>query len=956
MKEVQRLQEMSHSPKLDTLRRLAIFDSALDFAMIVTDPEGVITDWNVGAERILGWTATQARGQDASFVFTAEDVAIDRPRFEMQTALISGRAADNRWHLRKDGSTFWASGEMMPLLGTDDRHLGFVKILRDRTADHLSELSRRERARHRRALLDLTDQFASIGQDSSRLADDACHMLGAILSVQLCGYGAVDPVAETITVERDWTSGSAKTLAGTLNFRDYGSYIEDLKRGETVIVRDARTDPRTTQHASALEARSARAFVNMPVFERGQFVALLYVSTDQPRDWNENELYFIREVATRTHTATARWSAEEALRLSEKRHKALVQASSEVRFQMSADWTHLHELVGGSFIPATHEPTSDWLEDYIPPVAQPAIRAEFERAIQTNTPYNIEHEVYRVDGSIGWANVRAVPMLDEAGQVHEWYGAATDVTDRRRAELALQALNATLEQQIEARTAERNRIWQVSRDMLLVTDLEGVWLAINPAWSACLGWDEDEMLGTTSEWLEHPDDRDKSRREVAKLITGEPTLAFENRFLTRKSEYRDLAWTAVCSGDKIYAVARDVTQERAQEAALATAEEALRQSQKMEAVGQLTGGLAHDFNNLLAGISGSLELLNIRIGQGRLNDLDRYVSAAQGATRRAAALTHRLLAFSRRQTLAPKTTNVTELIGGLLDLIRRTAGPEIVITTVNHNVASWLVRVDPPQLENALLNLCINARDAMPEGGAIHIETTNLKVERKQAAQLDMHEGEYLLLTVADTGSGMTPEVMARACEPFFTTKPLGQGTGLGLSMIYGFARQSDGQLRITSLPGKGTTVSLYLPRHRGDDHHEAGSSPRLDTKIQAIAGETVLIVDDEPTVRLLITEVLEDLGYTAVEAADGAAGLRVLQSDTRIDLLITDVGLPGGMNGRQVADAGRIHRPGLKVLFITGYGGSSALSNDDMPEGMQVLTKPFSFAILASRIREMIG
>ncbi|WP_409567005.1 ATP-binding protein [Methylobacterium sp. J-048] len=381
-------------------------------------------------------------------------------------------------------------------------------------------------------------------------------------------------------------------------------------------------------------------------------------------------------------------------------------------------------------------------------------------------------------------------------------------------------------------------------------------------------------------------------------------------------------------------------------------EEALRQSQKMEAVGQLTGGLAHDFNNLLAGTSGSLELMQTRMGQGRLTELDRYINAAQGAARRAAALTHRLLAFSRRQTLDPKPTDVNRLVGGMEDLVRRTVGPSVAIEVVG-TAGLWPALVDPPQLENALLNLCINARDAMPDGGRITIETANKWMDERAAAERDLAPGQYLSLCVTDTGSGMRREVIEKAFEPFFTTKPTGQGTGLGLSMIHGFVRQSGGQVRIYSEIDQGTTVCLYLPRHQGDAEVDAAATAAVEYP-RAERGETVLIVDDEPTVRMLVTEILEDMGYGAIEASDSASGLKVLMSDVRIDLLVTDVGLPGGMNGRQMADAARASRPDLKVLFITGYAENAAVGHGHLAPGMRVLTKPFPMDALAARIKEM--
>src|SRR6201996_2040391 len=388
-------------------------------------------------------------------------------------------------------------------------------------------------------------------------------------------------------------------------------------------------------------------------------------------------------------------------------------------------------------------------------------------------------------------------------------------------------------------------------------------------------------------------------------------------------------------------------------AELMRAEEALRQSQKMEAVGQLTGGLAHDFNNLLAGIAGSLELMQPRMQQGRFNDVERYMPAAQGAAKRAAALTHRLLAFSRRQTLDPKPTNVNRLVAGMQEMIQRTVGPGIAVEAGGAG-SLWPVLVDPSQLENSLLNLCLNSRDAMPNGGRITIETANRWLDERTAKEHDIPEGQYLSLCVTDTGTGMLPEVIARVFEPFYTTKPIGEGTGLGLSMIYGFAKQSGGQVRIYSEVGKGTTVCIYLPRYYGEIEDE-GPSTMSQVLPRSDQGETVLVVDDEPTVRMLITDILEELGFTAIEASDSAAGLKVLQSDVRIDLLVTDVGLPGGMNGRQMADAAREGRPDLKVLFITGYAENAAVGNGQLAPGMAVITKPFSMETMAARIRSMI-
>ena len=680
-------------------------------------------------------------------------------------------------------------------------------------------------------------------------------------------------------------------------------------------------------------------------------------------------------------------------------------------------------------------------------------------------------------------NFCAAPIRGEDGGIAGLLNQGVEITEqvlaeRRRdaAERELRALNASLAEQVETRTQERDRLWRNTQDIQIVIDRRGVFQAVNPAFSAILGWPPEEVVGRTVADFLVADDAVVTGAEFGHARRDTPPV-FENRCRHRDGGWRWISWVATSEAGLVYASGRHVTAEKEQakalllydnivrsdkapicafdtdyrliafnpahndeffrvngfdtrigdvfpdlfvpeqrpvmralmgralageiftvqeefgnpelgkpcwelsytplrdeagtiigafhhardisarlraEAELQHAQDALRQSQKMEAVGQLTGGLAHDFNNLLAGISGSLELMQTRIGQGRLKDVDRYLGAAQGAAKRAAALTHRLLAFSRRQTLSPKPTDVGALVGGMEELVRRTVGPAVAIEVLG-SPGAWPALVDPPQLENALLNLCINARDALPDGGRITIETANTWLDERAAGELELPPGPYLCLRVADTGTGMSPEVVARAFEPFFTTKPIGEGTGLGLSMIYGFAKQSGGQVRLESEVGRGTTACLYLPRHVGEAAAETAPTGPPDTAL-ARNGETVLVVDDEPTVRMLVTEVLEECGYTVVEAADSASGLKLLRSDRRIDLLVTDVGLPGGMNGRQMADAGRLSRPDLKVLFITGYAEVAVMGNGRLGPGMEVLTKPFAVEALGARIRAIIA
>jgi signal transduction histidine kinase len=438
----------------------------------------------------------------------------------------------------------------------------------------------------------------------------------------------------------------------------------------------------------------------------------------------------------------------------------------------------------------------------------------------------------------------------------------------------------------------------------------------------------------------------KGLRGLEQLGQGLTMVDYETVSLTKSGERRLITWTTMPEGDTLYAFGRDVTEQR-------RVEEALRQSQKMEAVGQLTGGIAHDFNNLLQGITGSLNLLERRLAQGRLSDLNRFITGAMGAANRAAALTHRLLAFSRRQPLDPKPVSANPLITSMEDLLRRTMGEQIELDLVLAPDL-WPTLCDPHQLENAVLNLAINGRDAMPDGGRLTIATANCDLDATSSHwSRDMQPGAYVCISVTDTGIGMSEETIAKAFEPFFTTKPIGQGTGLGLSMIYGFVRQSEGYTKISSQPGQGTSLKLFLPRYGGDLVEEPRGAAGLVALPEA-NGQTVLIIEDDPVVRGLIVEVVADLGFAAVEATDGPAGLEMLRSRQRIDLLITDVGLPG-LNGRQVADAARLLRPGLRVIFMTGYAENAASAQGFLEPGMALITKPFAMDELAAKISATI-
>ncbi|GJE16330.1 Sensor histidine kinase RcsC [Methylobacterium marchantiae] len=552
------------------------------------------------------------------------------------------------------------------------------------------------------------------------------------------------------------------------------------------------------------------------------------------------------------------------------------------------------------------------------------------------------------------------PITEADGTVTGIFAEGHDVTDRALAEDALRRLNETLEQQVQARTQEvqertqeRDRAWRLSQDLLMVAETDSRIAAINTAWTTLLGWTAEDLAGVSFADLAHPDDRDATCSTFSAIVLEPLTDPFECRLRHIDGTYRWFAWTGAFEDGRVYASGRNTTAEREQAAALELAEDALRQAQKMEAVGQLTGGIAHDFNNLLTGIVGSLDLMQTRLSQGRMDNIERYAKAAMSSANRAAALTHRLLAFARRQPLDPKSVDANLLIASLEDLLRRTIG-ETIALDIAMGEGLWPTLCDPHQLENAILNLAINARDAMPDGGRLRIETVNTELDRAYARlHPGVEPGQYICISVSDTGTGMPADVIARAFDPFFTTKPLGQGTGLGLSMIYGFARQSDGHAKIDSQVGHGTAVKLYLPRSV-DGEAEAGAVEAGAEVSRLGDGETVLVVEDEAVVRDLIVDVLVDLGYRAISAPDGLSGLKILLTQERVDLLVTDVGLPG-LNGRQLADQARESRPSLKVLFITGYAENAIFGNGQLDPGMQMITKPFPVETLAGRIRDMM-
>ncbi|RON69179.1 PAS domain-containing sensor histidine kinase [Pseudomonas fluorescens] len=688
-----------------------------------------------------------------------------------------------------------------------------------------------------------------------------------------------------------------------------------------------------------------------------------------------------------------------ALELQQRSDESLrVQRETEERLQLALaatdavgtwDWdigedrfiadAHFAQLHGIDPAQAGQLPISDYLQG-VHPEDRALIARSIKHCITHGTEYAEEYRLLQANGELRWVFARGRCYKDHHGRPVRFLGAALDLTERKSTEQALRQSQTELQLIINAMPI-----------LISYVDCEERFRLNNAAYLDWYGLTPQELYGRTIREVIGEEAYFLRAPYIAEALAGRPcsfSLYTPHRDGSSRHALMNYLprYGADGSVNGFYIFVIDESERKKTEEALRNlnetleervtarteqlaqanqrlqnemfererAEDALRHAQKMEAVGQLTGGIAHDFNNMLTGIIGSLDLMQRYIANGRADEIGRFTEAAVASANRAAALTHRLLAFSRRQSLDRKQLNVNELIHSLEDLIRRTKGDPIELTLRLADDV-WPVNTDVSQLENALLNLVINARDAMPEGGELLIETANVYLDGSDITTLEpVKAGDYLMLAVSDNGTGMTPSVRAKAFDPFFTTKPIGQGTGLGLSMIYGFAQQSGGHVSLDSLPGQGTCVRLYLPRMAGLET-QTPSVESLPPTAAATTGETVVVVEDDPAVRMLVLDLLKSLGYQAHEAEDAKTALPLLESDLRVDLLVTDVGLPG-MNGRQLAEIARQQRPGLKVLFMTGYAQKAAERQGFLEDGMDMVAKPFSMELLASKIRMMIN
>ncbi|UDF05320.1 PAS domain S-box protein [Asticcacaulis sp. AND118] len=815
----------------------AIVDNS-DDAVVSKDLNSIITSWNRGAERIFGFTAQEAVGQPVTLIIPTEL----RPQEDVIIAKVRrGERVDHfvTERMHKSGRIVNVSISVSPIRDSQGVIIGASKIARDVTNETRA-------IKHRNALSKLTDEIRDL-EDPDEIAHTAARLLGETLGVSRAGYGIIDTIDETITIERDWNAPGIKSLAGVLHFRDYGSYIEDLRKGDTVVFADAEIDPRTRENAAALKAISAQSVVNMPVTERGQFVALLYLNHAEARPWPEDEIGFIKEVAERTRTAT-----ERARVTTELRHRE----------------AELREL-------------NEQLERRI-------AQALAEKKLLADILQSTDAFVQVVDLNFNWLAINAA----SAAEFTRIFGVRPQVGDNM-----LEALRHLPQEQN----------------------------AVRELWSRAL--------------------KGEAFTQVADF--GRPDLDrryYEMKFNPLRDETGELIGA--------YQFVFDVTERVHDQHRLQEAEEQLRQAQKMEAVGQLTGGVAHDFNNMLAVVSGSLELLDRRTGEDNPR-AKQLISAAIEASRRAATLTQRLLAFSRQQPLRPEVLDLIKVVSGMSELFRHSLGGDIQLETVFAG-GLWRVHADQNQLENVLLNLAVNARDAMPEGGRLTIETQNVDLDRRYAArELGVAPGQYVMIAVSDTGAGMPPDIMAKAFDPFFTTKEVGKGTGLGLSQVYGFIKQSGGHIRLYSEPRQGTTVKIYLPRFTGAVE-EPLSEQMSDDLPKADQAQVILVVDDEDLVRQFSVGALTDLGYRVLEAGSAQAALTILIERPDIDLMLTDIVMPE-MNGRKLADMAKERRPDLPVIYTTGYTRNAVIHNGVLDADVELIGKPFTLEELASRVREVL-
>ena len=828
-------------------------------------------------------------------------------------------------------------------------------------------------ARRQAFRVELESRLRGLG-DPGALAASATRMLGPWLKAARVFYLEVDADGAHGAVTQNWNEPRVPDLMGR-RFRlgDLGPALaQDLLGGRVVAVEDLASDPRTRgEGARSFAALGAAAMIAVPVVQGGRTAAVLVVQHDAPRHWSPEEVDVACEVAGRTRHAAERSRTARALRASEARFRALVDASAQIVWTTDSAGRAVED--SPSWREFTGQAVEDWLGkrwlDAIHPEDAPRVARGWADAVASRAPYSAEYRLrHAASGEWRMTSARAVPLRNADGTVREWVGMNADITELHRAWEELRRLNAALEQRAEERTLERDRLWRTSQDAFLVISPDGVCLSVSPAYERLLGWTEQESLRKPFTNCTHRDDAERTAAEFRSVAAGKPSRGFEIRMRHKDGGWRWIAWTAALDGGRIYAVARDVTDEKARAEEVAAinrklvaqieererVEEKLRRMQRLEAVGQLTSGVAHDFNNLLTVVLGNATFVKKGIAAAGLDGklLDR-LDHVRTAAERGATLTAQLLAFSRRQRLEARPVDLNAAVENMRTLLQTSVGSRVrVRTALDPELRRALV--DPTQIELVLLNLAINARDAMEGGGSLTVETANARLGEPHRPE-EPPAGEYVMVAVADTGSGMPPEIAAKAFEPFFTTKPVGKGSGLGLAQVYGFAKQSGGGVSIESAPGRGTTVKVYLPGApaAAGGEESAPGQHRDEAGRGAARPASILLVDDDHAVREVTASTLRELGHTVIEASGGPAALAILnRPGQRVDLLVADFAMPG-MNGVEVARGAQTARPGLPVLFITGYADLSALAGTGEE---RIVQKPFRDGELERKVARCLA
>ncbi|USI71435.1 PAS domain S-box protein [Sphingomonas morindae] len=836
----------------------------------------------------------------------------------------------------------WMDLSYSPLLDESGRAAGVLALVVDSTQRVLTADRIREREQRQAFLLELSDRLRERGLNGREMLATATAAVAQRLDVACVGYAELEPeLGQARILHAHVARGPLASLPGDRVALD--DLLDPTRRaaldlGRIVRIEDAAADTAAMACRLPLASLGVRALLAAPICRDGRTTAMLFIGHDRPRPWRTADADLALEVADRTWAAYERARAETRQQRSEQ---ALKRREEQLRLAIAAADIGLWDVdrvsdtlfwdarVRAMFGVEPEAPvTLDTFYAGLHPEDREATTLAFAAAFDParRAVYDVEYRtVDPRDGRIRWVAAKGRGLFDAEGRCVRVLGTTIDITARKATEARLRELNATLERRVAERTAERDRVWRNSRDLLVVIGADGIFRAVNPAWTALLGHAPEEVIGRSFLAFLAEEDAERTIAGLARAVADHDLTAFENRFRHKQGGLRWISWHTSREGDLVYAYGRDITEEKAREAALRDAEEALRQSQKMEAIGQLTGGVAHDFNNLLTPILGSLDMLSRR----GLDDarMQRLIDGALQSAERASTLVHRLLAFARRQPLQPQPVDLSALVAGMAELITRTSGPQIRIT-VDAPAGLPRAHADANQLEMALLNLAVNARDAMPEGGALGIE---VRVATDRPAELA--PGRYILLALTDTGIGMDAETLARAVEPFFSTKGLGRGTGLGLSMVHGLARQLGGTLRLASTPGVGTRAELWLPV---DERAPRLAEPHAGNGAATEQAGLALLVDDEAIVRATTAEMLIDLGYRVVEADSAERALALLDKGLDPDLLVSDHLMPG-MSGSELARAARGPRPTLPVLIISGYADLEKLA-PDLPH----LAKPF--------------